>query len=48
MEDQDLENALTETENLLRKLIVLKLDAHYWASIRTIRTLDQPTLFSSL
>lgn len=31
MEDQDLENALTETENLLRKLIVLKLDAHYWA-----------------
>lgn len=31
MEDQDLENALTETEDLLRKLIVLKLDAHYWA-----------------
>ena len=31
MEDQDLENALTETEKLLRKLIVLKLDAHYWA-----------------
>ena len=31
MEDQDLENALTETEALLRKLIVLKLDAHYWA-----------------
>lgn len=31
MEDQDLENALTETENLLRKLIVLKSDAHYWA-----------------
>ena len=31
MEDRDLENALTETENLLRKLIVLKLDAHYWA-----------------
>jgi hypothetical protein len=31
VEDQDLENALTETENLLRKLIVLKLDAHYWA-----------------
>ena len=25
------ENALTETEKLLRKLIVLKLDAHYWA-----------------
>ena len=31
MEDQDLKNALTETEELLRKLIVLKLDAHYWA-----------------
>jgi len=31
VEDQDLENALTETEKLLRKLIVLKLDAHYWA-----------------
>lgn len=31
MEDQDLENALTETEALLRKLIVLRLDAHYWA-----------------
>lgn len=31
MEDQDLKNALTETEKLLRKLIVLKLDAHYWA-----------------
>ena len=31
MEDQDLENSLTETEALLRKLIVLKLDAHYWA-----------------
>lgn len=31
MDDQDLENALTETEKLLRKLIVLKLDAHYWA-----------------
>ncbi len=31
MEDRDIGNALTETENLLRKLIVLKLDAHYWA-----------------
>ena len=31
MEDQDLKNALTDTEELLRKLIVLKLDAHYWA-----------------
>ncbi len=31
MEDQNLKNALTETEELLRKLIVLKLDAHYWA-----------------
>ncbi len=31
MEDRDLGNALTETEKLLRKLIVLKLDAHYWA-----------------
>jgi hypothetical protein len=31
MEDKDLKNALTETEDLLRKLIVLKLDAHYWA-----------------
>ena len=31
MEDQDLGSALTETENLLRKLIVLKLDSHYWA-----------------
>ena len=31
MEDQNLKNALTETEKLLRKLIVLKLDAHYWA-----------------
>ena len=31
MEDQNLKNALTETEDLLRKLIVLKLDAHYWA-----------------
>lgn len=31
MEDKDLGNALTETETLLRKLIVLKLDAHYWA-----------------
>lgn len=31
MEDKDLKNALTETEALLRKLIVLKLDAHYWA-----------------
>ena len=29
--DQTQENALTETEKLLRKLIVLKLDAHYWA-----------------
>lgn len=31
MEDKDLENALSATENLLRKLVVLKLDAHYWA-----------------
>jgi len=31
VEDQNLKNALTETEELLRKLIVLKLDAHYWA-----------------
>jgi hypothetical protein len=31
VEDRDLGNALTETEKLLRKLIVLKLDAHYWA-----------------
>ena len=31
MEDQNLKNALTETEDLLRRLIVLKLDAHYWA-----------------
>ena len=31
MEDKDLENALTATENLLRKVIVFKLDAHYWA-----------------
>lgn len=30
MTPQDLGNALTETENLLRKLIILKLDAHYW------------------
>ena len=26
-----MNDALTETEDLLRKLIVLKLDAHYWA-----------------
>jgi len=31
VEDKDLENALSATENLLRKLVVLKLDAHYWA-----------------
>jgi hypothetical protein len=31
MEDYNLENALTATEELLRKVIVLKLDAHYWA-----------------
>ena len=31
MEDKDLENALSATESLLRKLVVLKLDAHYWA-----------------
>ena len=31
MEDNDLNNALTETEALLRRLVVLKLDAHYWA-----------------
>jgi len=31
VENRNLENALTETEYLLRKLIVLKLDAHYWA-----------------
>ena len=31
MEDNDLDNALTQTEELLRKLIVLKLDEHYWA-----------------
>jgi hypothetical protein len=29
--NQTQENALAETEKLLRKLIVLKLDAHYWA-----------------
>ena len=31
MEDHNLKNALTDTEELLRKVIVLKLDAHYWA-----------------
>ena len=31
MNEVELENALNETENLLRKLIVLKLEAHYWA-----------------
>lgn len=31
MEDHDLENALTETENLLRKVVILKSDEHYWA-----------------
>ena len=31
MEDNDLDNALTETEELLRKLVILKLDEHYWA-----------------
>jgi len=28
---RDLGDALTETENLLRRLLVLKLDEHYWA-----------------
>jgi hypothetical protein len=31
MEDHNLKNALTDTEELLRKVIVLKHDAHYWA-----------------
>jgi len=31
VENRDLENALTATESLLRQLLVLKLDAHYWA-----------------
>lgn len=31
MEDYNLKNALTDTEELLRKVIVLKHDAHYWA-----------------
>ena len=31
MENRDLENALTATENLLRQIIVLKLAEHYWA-----------------
>ena len=31
MGDRDLGDALTETENLLRRLLVLKLEEHYWA-----------------
>lgn len=31
MEDHNLENALTETENLLRRVVILKSDEHYWA-----------------
>ena len=31
MEDRNLENALTATESLLRQIIVLKLNEHYWA-----------------
>ena len=31
MEDRNLENALTATESLLRQIIVLKSDEHYWA-----------------
>ena len=31
MEDKDLGIALDETEKLLRKVIILKTEAHYWA-----------------